>query len=205
MRSRAWLGGGPIALAFALTAALYPRLPDPMPIHFDWAGRADGFLAKPLGPFLLPGLGLATYALTAAVVGRGPRALPVVPLATAAFFLFLVVVTLRAALGHAAELPRLTVAGVSLFLAVVGNYVGKLRRNRWVGIRTPWTLRDDEVWARTHRVAGWLLVAGGALSCAIALAGGALGVALAPVGLALAVPAAASFLIYRRVRANGAR
>lgn len=197
------IGGGLSALSFALTAAIYPRLPDPMPTHFDWLGHADGFIAKPLGPFVLPMLGLVVYAITALVVARGDRALPVLPIATAAFWLFLVVVTLRAALGHAPELPRSLVAGGSLFLAVIGNYFGKLRRNHWIGVRTPWTLGDDEVWRRTHRVAGWLMVAGGALSCTIALAGAPLGIALAPIGLALVGPVAYSFLVYRRVRATG--
>jgi uncharacterized membrane protein len=203
MKPRWTIGGGLSALSFALTAAMYRQLPDPMPTHFDWLGHADGFIAKPLGPFVLPVLGLVAYAITALVVARGDRALPVLPIATAAFGLFLVIITLRAALGHAPELPRSAVAGVSLFLAVIGNYFGKLRRNRWIGVRTPWTLGDDEVWLRTHRVAGWLLVSGGAMSCALALAGAPLGIAIAPIGLALVAPAAYSFLVYRRVRARG--
>jgi len=41
--------------------------------------------------------------------------------------------------------------------------MGKLRRNFWAGIRTPWTLTSDVVWERTHRLGGWLFVLTGLL------------------------------------------
>jgi uncharacterized membrane protein len=39
-----------------------------------------------------------------------------------------------------------------------GNLLGKVRPNFFVGIRTPWTLSDDDVWRRTHRAGGWGMV-----------------------------------------------
>lgn len=44
---------------------------------------------------------------------------------------------------------------------VVGNWMGKIRRNWLMGIRTRWTLKNDAVWERTHRVGGRLFVANG--------------------------------------------
>ena len=46
-------------------------------------------------------------------------------------------------------------------IAFLGNWMGKLRRNFYVGIRTPWTLSSDTVWRRTHRTGGALMVLGG--------------------------------------------
>ncbi len=37
---------------------------------------------------------------------------------------------------------------------VLGNYFGNLKPNRFVGIRTPWTLKSDETWRATHRLGG---------------------------------------------------
>ena len=34
-----------------------------------------------------------------------------------------------------------------------------------MGVRTPWTLASEGVWNQTHRVAGWLWVAGGLIGC----------------------------------------
>ncbi len=45
---------------------------------------------------------------------------------------------------------------VSVLVGCLFFYIGILckyaKRNWFVGIRTPWTLSDDEVWERTHRV-----------------------------------------------------
>ena len=44
--------------------------------------------------------------------------------------------------------------------------MGKVRRNFWVGIRTPWTLASEQVWYSTHRFAARTMVAGALLSLA---------------------------------------
>jgi len=39
---------------------------------------------------------------------------------------------------------------------LIGNYMGNIRPNYFVGIKVPWTLNSDEVWIRTHKMAGKL-------------------------------------------------
>jgi uncharacterized membrane protein len=58
----------------------------------------------------------------------------------------------------------------ALFMLIV-NYAGKMRHNYVIGVRTPWTLASEEVWDKTHRLYGPLMVLGGAglFVCAIAL------------------------------------
>jgi uncharacterized membrane protein len=197
-------GRGLVAAAFGLTAALYTRLPDAFPTHFDLAGHANGFIAKPLGPFFLPLIGLVTYAIIGAVTRRqrSATALHVIPTAFAALFFAIHAVVLRAALDDTTDVTRWLLIAISLFIIVLGNYLGKLRRNRWVGIRTPWTLADDEVWLRTHRLAGWLFVAGGVLALLAALAGAPPAAVLGVLLISALLPAAASYVIHRRVAAD---
>lgn len=195
------LGRGLVAVSFGLSAALYSRLPDAVPIRFDLAGHANRFVAKPLGPFVVPLVGLVAYAITAAVVRRQRPAAPlhVVPAAVAGLLLAIHAIALRAAIDDRTDAARWVLIASSLFVAVLGNYLGKLRRNRWIGIRTPWTLTDDEVWLRTHRLGGWMFVAGGALALVTALAGARPGVILGVLVAAMVIPAASSYLIFRRV------
>lgn len=195
------LGRGLVAVSFGLSAALYTRLPDAVPIRFDLAGHANRFVAKPLGPFVVPLIGLAAYAITAAVVRRQRPAAPLhaVPAAVAGLLLAIHAIALRAAIDDRTDAARWVLIASSLFVAVLGNYLGKLRRNRWIGIRTPWTLADDEVWLRTHRLGGWMFVAGGALALVAALAGARPGVIVGVLVAATLVPAASSYLIFRRV------
>lgn len=83
-------------------------------------------------------------------------------------------------------------ATAALLLAI-GNYLGKARQNRLVGVRTPWTLADARVWDKTHRFAGRGMMLGGA-----ALIG--LGIVLrGPVALAAAMAACAALPVLASV------
>jgi len=59
---------------------------------------------------------------------------------------------------HAERLiPELTL----LFIAICGNLLYNVRPNWYMGIRTPWTLRNEKVWRKTHHVGGvWCFAAG---------------------------------------------
>ncbi len=47
---------------------------------------------------------------------------------------------------------------VGLALVIVGNVLPRIRPNSAVGIRTPWTLRDERTWAGVHRAGGYLIM-----------------------------------------------
>src|SRR4029077_5688670 len=70
---------------------------------------------------------------------------------------------------HELNARRVAVLLTGLQFMVVGNVMGKVRPNHWLGIRTPWTLADDRVWDRTHRFGGWLFVICGALLAIVAV------------------------------------
>ncbi len=60
--------------------------------------------------------------------------------------------------GRGGDAGQVEVLVAVVLLGVLGNAMPALRPNWFFGIRTPWTLRDDRVWDRTHRVAGHALV-----------------------------------------------
>ncbi|TFW31670.1 SdpI family protein, partial [Pseudomonas putida] len=43
-------------------------------------------------------------------------------------------------------------------------YLQRVRSNYFMGIRTPWTLSNETVWKKTHRLSGKLLFIGGLLT-----------------------------------------
>jgi hypothetical protein len=79
---------------------------------------------------------------------------------------------------------------VGLVVAVVGvlGFLERLPRNRFGGVRTPATLRDDETFRVGNKVAGLPIAVGGA----VGVAGG--GVALAMTGAAAVVVAAVALV-----------
>ena len=95
---------------------------------------------------------------------------------------------------------------VGLLFLILGNYLPKLRRNRTMGIKLPWTLASEENWNRTHRVAGFIWVAAGLLMVVSAfwqLHGPAVTVVL--LALAVGVPVLYSYLYYCRHERGGAQ
>ncbi|MFN8508298.1 MAG: SdpI family protein [Dehalococcoidia bacterium] len=62
-------------------------------------------------------------------------------------------------------------AGSALVLAIgIFGLIGKLPRNGWAGIRTPYTMRSDENWQRTHRFGSPLLIFGSVATLSASLA-----------------------------------
>ncbi|MFH0955936.1 MAG: SdpI family protein [Candidatus Falkowbacteria bacterium] len=55
---------------------------------------------------------------------------------------------------------------VGLLFIILGNYLGKIKMNWFVGIRTPWTLSSEEVWNKTHRFGGKMFILAGFLMLA---------------------------------------
>jgi uncharacterized membrane protein len=194
-----------VLAAFVVALALYPTLPAVIPIHFDWQGRPDGYAAKWPGAFFTPFvmLGLFAVGLITRVIKREPsRARDIIELMLQGFLCEANAVVLLYANGHTISIPRALLGGLGIFFVVVGNYFGKLRRNPLVGIRTPWTLTDDEHWLLTHRFGGPIFMLGGAV-LTLAAFGGAPNLFLWFVLLVTTlVPTAYSFLLRTQEKAS---
>jgi uncharacterized membrane protein len=91
-----------------------------------------------------------------------------------------------------------------LFFALMGNVLGRIRRNFYMGVRVPWTLASERVWNDTHRLAAWLMVAGGLTGFVMLMAGLPVAAALAVLGVVLVVPVVYSFVHYKQLERRGA-
>jgi len=95
-------------------------------------------------------------------------------------------------------------AGIGLTFVLIGNQLGKSRSMYLIGIRTPWTLASEEVWIKTHRLAGKLMVGGGLLLVVAAFLPMPNGMIALIMGLVIAavvvIPIVYSFVLYRRER-----
>ena len=76
---------------------------------------------------------------------------------------FLVKAYRIAALGTGLELSvsRILFGVTGLLLFCLGNVMPKLRRNGWCGVRTDWTMENDENWRRSQVAGGGVMMAAG--------------------------------------------
>jgi len=204
-----------VATGFAIVAVRYPSLPDPMPSHWNIDGQVDGWMPKFWGAFLIPIVMTAIWLIFLVLPRISPRGFEMEPFLRAwgilkvtilALMLFIGVLVLRAAANGTELSPSAMFAAIGILFVVIGNLLGKVTRNFFVGVRTPWTLASEEVWNRTHRLAAKLFVLAGLVVASGAFLGLRLWPIVVAIGLAALIPVAYSYVLYRRLEgAPGAR
>ena len=98
------------------------------------------------------------------------------------------------------NVEMVTVLLVGILFTILGNMMPKFKNNFFIGIRTPWTLSDTEVWNKTHRLGGRMWFIGGLviIGAAILLSSSALlSVVLGVTLIICIVPIAMSYFWYR--------
>lgn len=137
-------------------------------IHFDLAGQPDGFADPVTAFFAMPAIALAMSALFAVLPKLEPLAENLARSGAAYAATWRAAILLLAAchalligyaLGLVREVPSFMTALLGLFLIATGNVAGKTRPMLLFGVRTPWTLADEGVWRKTHRLYGRASVA----------------------------------------------
>ena len=203
----------PVLLALLgalLSLAVYSRLPDPMAVHWNVQGRADGWMPRRVAAFFGPVFLLVIWQVLRLARRIDPRqanysrfddAYETIVAAVLGLLLATHVITIAVALGYQVPVGRLVPALVGMLFVVTGNVMPRLRANWWFGVRTPWTLSDDRVWARTHRLAGYCMTGAGLVTILAALVvPPAMGipVMLGATVAAVFAPAIYSYLAWRR-------
>ncbi|QHT62957.1 DUF1648 domain-containing protein [Paenibacillus lycopersici] len=200
-----------LALSPAIGALLlYDRLPETMATHFGVHNQVNGTMSKNAAILVLALLGLvpllmrirrsldpkkANFAsFTAAFeISRFGAAL----LLTAAGWAMIVF-----NLGYDIDIRKIILIAVGLLFAVMGNYMTQVRPNYMFGIRTPWTLANEEVWRKTHRIGGPVMMLGGVVALAAAFFEGDASVAvfIGAIVLASLIPVAYSYVVFARLK-----
>lgn len=177
MRSR-WFAPLCIIAMIIFGASVYNRLPAQVPMHWGINGEVNRMGSRLEGALVLPLLSLGMWLLMRVLPRIDPRRASYAAFQgtfnlfmniTILFLAVLYVITLGIALGWNISVPQVTGVGVGLLLAVLGNEMGRVKPNWFVGIRTPWTLADPEVWRRTHRVGGRIFFVAGVIMVVAAL------------------------------------
>ena len=206
---RKWYPWILVGLAFGYSAAMYSRLPDRIPVHWDEAGRINGYTSRAWGVWLMPVVLLAIAIILPRLPAIDPRRAnyekfrPSYDLVVNAVMTLIVVMhvaMLGVGAGWPVPMERMTPLLVGALFVVIGNVLPRARSNWLFGIRTPWTLSNDRVWERTHRLGGLLFVVAGVLLSLSALVLPASSLPLIIVGVVVAavVPVVYSYFAWRQ-------
>jgi uncharacterized membrane protein len=191
-----------ILLAVTISLVVYDRLPDPMASHWGLNNQVNGTISRFWGAFLMPLMSLGILGLFLLIPLIDPMKANIATfrsiynafiVTVVAFLLYMHVVTLLWNLGYQGfNMSSAVLPGVGLLLIFSGLMMRQAKRNFFIGVRTPWTLSSDRVWAQTHRVGSVLFIICGVLAMLGAFLPGILAFALTLVPMMITT----TFLLY---------
>jgi uncharacterized membrane protein len=200
-----------IAAAIAVTSMVWSDLPEQVTTHWNLHLQPDRSSSRMalfgVGPGLMAGIMLFTWVLP----WLSPKHFKIesfqatyrqVMLLVFILATYQYAVILWSSNGHTIPAGRTAFGGVCLFMVLLGNVMGKMRRNFFLGIRTPWTLANERVWNASNRLGGQTLVVGGLLGLGLLALGFDHWAVYILLTSALA-PHVYSFVIYKQLERRG--
>jgi uncharacterized membrane protein len=191
----------------------YPKLPDQIPTHWGLHGQVNGWSPKWTLFLFGPGAMVLVVILFAALPWLSPKKFEVDSFRGTYLYIMIVLVGMLGyinifillwGLGLPIDANRAVAGCICLLMALLGNVMGKVRRNFFVGVRTPWTLADERVWNATHRLAAKTMFAGGLLGLVAVFLRAPFWLPLAAILVAALIPVIYSLVFYKQLERRGA-
>ncbi len=160
-----------VIFSIIIGAAIYPFLPDQIASHWNTDGIADDFVNKELFTISFPLLIIIVYLLLSLLpkakelhyemelLHRHYAELKASAVTFLAYVYLVILYSNTATSALQVSTPQLLFPGLSILLYYLATVMPKLKRNHLIGIRTPWTIHNDEVWHKTHLLAAKLFKA----------------------------------------------
>ena len=160
-----WLFWLTLLLPFLYIPFIWNKLPESVPTHWNFHGDPDQYASKGFGTLLLPVLNVVIYILMLLFPKIDPRknnynyfgnSYRNIRLALTLFMTIFFFITMQWSLGNSSVNSKTIFIFMFCLFAVLGNFMRTIRSNFFIGIRTPWTLDNPEVWKKTHEQSGKL-------------------------------------------------
>lgn len=200
-----------IILSFILSIYSYQTIPGKkVASHWNVKGEVDGYMLKFWGLFLMPIISLALYLLLLLIPKIDPLKKNIEKfrkyydyfiLMLMILLLYIFILTILANLGYRFNMNNTLIPAIGFLLFYIGIIMKKMKRNWFIGIRTPWTLSSDKVWKKTHILGGRLFIISGVIMLiGIFFQKYLFWFILIPILIAAISPIIYSYIIYRRIK-----
>lgn len=156
---------GIILLSFAIGVYLYPKMPEKVASHWNAQGEVDGYMSKFWGLFLMPIVSIGLLFLFILIPKIDPlkenikkfrKYFDGFVVLMIAFLFYIYLLTVFWNIGIRFDMGQLIIPALGILLYYTGLLIENSKRNWFIGVRTPWTLSNEKVWDKTHRIGGKL-------------------------------------------------
>jgi len=202
-----------IALPLLYLALVWHKMGEKIPLHWNIQGEVDRFGSKYTLLVITTLLPFTIYFLFKLIQRFGPKEKLekmgrkfnslkfILMLFTSVMMLFIIHSSIQGAVAK----PTFIFVLIGLLFATLGNYFRTLQPNYFIGIRTPWTLRNEAVWKSTHELGGKLWFVGGlliALLSLISISQTSIIINIVILSVITLIPIVHSFIHYRKLKKN---
>ena len=157
-----------VLVTFLAAYLVYPQMPERIATHWGLNNEVNGHMGKFWGVFLLPIIMLVCYLIFIIIPHLDPKKenirkfekyYDLFILTFIFFFAYLYSLFIFWNLGYHFILIQFMAPALALLFYVVGVMIVHAEPNWTIGIRTPWTLSNEDVWYKTHKLGGKLFQA----------------------------------------------
>jgi uncharacterized membrane protein len=150
-----------IFATFIVAFIIYPSLPEKIPTHWNINGEIDGYSSKLVGVLIVPITLAIIYTLFFLIPKIDPLKKNIesfigyfefFKLFMVLFFIAIYVITLLPNFGIVFNMTFFIVPAMAVLFYYIGYILQFMKRNYFIGIRTPWTLASDKSWEKTHKI-----------------------------------------------------
>ncbi|MBU1203046.1 SdpI family protein [Patescibacteria group bacterium] len=140
----------------------YGQLPDRVISHWGANGQADGYSSKNFHIYFFPFLTIALYLLFKYLPKIDPKrknykqfdiSYHAFRLVMIFFFVAMFALTSFINIGYQINMSVAVSSMIGVLFIFIGFIIKDIKQNWFMGIRTPWTLSNENVWKKTHMFA----------------------------------------------------
>lgn len=203
-----------ILAIFVVGIYMAPTLPSRVPTHWNIRGEINGWGSKYINLFLMPSIALVFYLLMSFLPLVDPLRKNYEKFAKpyfyfkvflAFFFIYLEIFLLYVSVNFKSPQGSFMFSiPFSLLFCFIGWILPQIKRNFFIGIRTPWSLISDDNWQKTHKFGGKAFLVAGVASLVASFFGSVASFVVLIAGVFAAALAAVvySYVIFRKEKST---
>jgi len=161
-----------------VTIFVFSGLPEQIPMHWNIHGEINAWYPKFPWAFMIPVVGIVITLLATLLPKIDPKKenydrfkkpYLIIRLMLVAFFAIIQMVIISTSMGATfVKVDTIVKFLIGILFIVLGNLMPKFKQNYFLGIKTPWTLASEVVWAKSHRHGGFIWFIAGLIMSVLA-------------------------------------
>jgi len=161
MNKTEWITSVILIASFITGVILYQSMPEIVASHWNAKGEVDGYMNKFWGLFLMPIIGSVMLLLFHYIPSIDPLKENIKKfrkyfdgfiMMIMIFLAYTYFLTIIWNMGYRFSMSLQMIPGLTIIFYYSGILIEHAKQNYFIGIRTPWTLANETVWNKTHKV-----------------------------------------------------